>query len=73
MLVYVLVLIVCVVGKWLNIEIDNSEVCIQSYSSVRLDHSRHGGGLAIYIHNNIMFSFSVLFKGNPDFEFFMLS
>ena len=44
---------------------------MQGYNIARLDRSRHGGGLVIYVHN--MFSFSVMFKGSPDFEFLMLS
>ena len=62
---------VCVVETWLSSEIDDSEICIQGYTSIRLDSSRHGGGLVIYVHN--LFSFSVLFKESPDFEFLVLS
>lgn len=36
---------VCVVETWLSDEIDDSEICIQGYTSVRLDRTRHGGGL----------------------------
>ena len=61
---------VCIVETWLNSEVDDSEICIQGYSIVRLDRSRHGGGLIIYVNN--MFTYSVLFKGNPEFEFVVL-
>ena len=40
---------VCIVETWLNSEVDDSEICIQGYSIVRLDRSRHGGGLIVYI------------------------
>ena len=33
---------VCVVETWLSDEIDDSEICIQGYTSVRLDRTRHG-------------------------------
>ena len=57
--------------SWLSSEIDDSEISIQGYNVVRLDRTRHGGGLVIYVHN--MFSHSVLFKGSPDFELLTLS
>ena len=41
---------VCVVESWLGSEIDDSEVSIQDYNIARLDRSRHGGGLVIYVH-----------------------
>ena len=62
---------VCVAETWLSSETDDSEICIQGYTSIRLDHSRHGSGLVIYVHN--LFSFSVLFKESPDFEFLVIS
>lgn len=46
---------VSVVESWLGSEIDDSEVSIQGYNIVRLDRSRHGGGIVMYVHN----SFSV--------------
>ena len=60
---------VCVVESWLSSEIDDSEISIQGYNVVRLDSTRHGG--VIYVHD--MFSYSVLFKGSPDFELLTLS
>ena len=62
---------VCVVETWLSDEIHDSEISIQGYSHVRLDRSRHGGGLIIFV--NKLFSFSVVFKGSPDLEFLLLS
>ena len=58
--------IVCVVETWLYYDITDSEISIQGYHLVRLDHSRHGGGVLIYA--NSMFTCSLLFKGTPDFE-----
>ena len=48
---------VCVVESWLSSEIDDSEISIQGYNVVRLDRTRHGGGLVIYVHNVFIFCF----------------
>ena len=58
--------IVCIVETWLDNTILDSEVAIQGYSLCRLDHSRHGGGVLIYVKT--MFNYSLLFKGTPEFE-----
>ena len=54
---------ICVVETWLSNEIDDSEICIQGYTSVRLDRSRHGGGLIIYVHN--LFFFFCIIQREP--------
>lgn len=63
--------IICVVESWLDSTIEDAEICIQGYKTVRLDRNRHGGGLVIYVNN--LFTSSVLYSGSPDFEFLMLS
>ena len=40
---------VCVVETWLSSETDDSEICIQGYTTIRLDRCRHGSGLVIYV------------------------
>lgn len=62
--------IVCVVESWLNNSIQDVEISIQGCQIVRLDHTRHGGGLVIYVNN--LLTCSVLYRGSPDFEFIML-
>ena len=62
--------IICVVESWLDDSIEDAEVFIQGYQIVRLDRTRHGGGLVIYVNN--LFTCSVLFRGSPNFEFIML-
>ena len=62
---------ICVVESWLDADIGDSEISIQGYSVIRLDRSRHGGGVLIYV--NCLFSYSVLFKGATDFECMVLS
>ena len=47
--------IVCVVESWLCSDICDSEISLVDYSIVRLDRSRHGGGIILYIKNNLNF------------------
>ena len=56
---------------WLDGSIDDIEVAIQGYHVYRLDHNRHGGCILIFVKN--LFSCSVVFKGNPDFELIIIS
>ena len=37
--------------SWLDDSIEDVEISIQGYQIVRLDHTRHGGGLVIYVNN----------------------
>ena len=37
--------IICIVETCLNESILDSELCIDNYDAVRLDHNRHGGGV----------------------------
>ena len=63
--------IVCIVETWLDGSIDDIEVAIQGYHVYRLDCNRHGGGILIFVKN--LFSCSVVFKGDPDFELIIIS
>ena len=58
--------VVCIVESWLDVEILDSEIALQGYYLCRLDRTRHGGSVLIYVNN--MFTYSVLFKGTLDFE-----
>ena len=40
--------VICVVESWLDADIGDSEISIQGYSVIRLDRSRHGGGVLIF-------------------------
>ena len=59
--------VICVVESWLDSSIEDVEISIQGYQIVRLDRTRHGGGLVIYV--NSLFTCSDLYKGSPDFGF----
>lgn len=48
--------IVCIVETWLDKEIKDTEINIPNYTLTRLDRNRHGGGIAIYVANNLPFS-----------------
>ena len=63
--------VVCIVETWLDSIIDDSEIHIQGYSVTRLDRTRHGGGVLIYVKN--IYSCSLLFKGSPEFECIIMS
>ena len=63
--------IVCIVETWLDGVISDSEISVQGYTIVRLDRTRHGGGLLIYVNNS--FIFSTLYLGTAAFECIILS
>lgn len=58
--------VVCITESWLDSTIDDCEISIQGYSVFRLDRSRHGGGVLIYVKS--LFTCSILFKGTTEFE-----
>jgi len=62
--------IVCVVESWLSDEISDKEIEIESYTIVRLDRNRQGGGVIMYIHT--LLSWRVLLRGTDGLEFLAL-
>ena len=48
--------IICVVETWLSPEISDSEVSIPNYLLFRLDRSRHGAGIAVFIKSTLSVS-----------------
>lgn len=63
--------IICIVKTWLDDTILDSEVSIQGYNHYRLDRSRHGSGVMIFVKN--MFTFSLLFEGTLNCECLVMS
>ena len=55
---------------WLDDSISNDEICINNYNLIRRDRSRHGGGIAMYVRDNIPFS-TIL--SHPSIEFLLIS
>ena len=58
--------IVCIVETWLHDSISDSELTINGYNLVRQDRNRHGGGVMLYIRNNL--SFCVVYNGPENLE-----
>lgn len=49
--------IICLVETWLQCEdVLDSEIRIPNYPIMRLDRNRHDGGVALYIHNSILYN-----------------
>ena len=64
--------ILCVVETWLYEDIRDSELYLPGYQLYRLDQSRHGGGVLIYVNHAL--PCKVLIKGGPfNLEFIALS
>ena len=58
--------IICVVETWLSSEISDSEILIPNYMSFRLDRSRHGGGIAVFVKSSLSVS-ALPFTPNLEF------
>ncbi len=54
---------------WLDSTISNDEMYVPGYSILRRDRDRHGGGIAIYIHENCEFTLRL---SHPDIELLLL-
>ena len=48
--------IIFICETWLDESISNDEVFIPGFTLVRGDRDRHGGGVAIFIHNSVQFT-----------------
>ena len=63
--------VICLVETWLCEDILDSEIHIPNYFILRLDRNRHGGGVALYIHNSILYN--VLLCGPAGLELIVVS
>ena len=41
--------VICITESWLSPDIQDSEILIPGYISVRLDRNRHGGGVIMFV------------------------
>ena len=48
--------VICLNETLCDTSISNDEICIDGFSTVRRDRTRHGGGEAIYVSNDIHFT-----------------
>ena len=55
--------IVCIVESWVCGDIGDNEISLPNYSFVRLDRSRHGGGILMYIKDHDGIPFSIVASG----------
>jgi len=63
--------VVCICETWLGRDIDDTELSIDGYRTIRLDRNRHGGGVALFISSNL--SHKVIYSGNGSFECIIVS
>ena len=61
----------CVCESWLHADIEDNELLIDGYKIIRLDRNRHGGGIVLYISNNL--SHKVIYSGVCNFECVIVS
>ena len=58
--------VVCIVETWLDDSVFDNELTIPNYCLVRLDRNRHGGGVLLYIRDDL--SYNVIFMGPENLE-----
>ena len=63
--------VVCLVETWLSADVLNSEVAIHDYCLIRLDRNRHGGGVAIYVRNCVLYN--IVLSGPAELELLIVS
>ena len=63
--------VICIVESWLSKAISDDEISIAGYQIARLDRSRHGGGVLVYVHNSL--NWEVLLMGPNNLELISLS
>ena len=57
--------IIALTETWLSNVLGSSEISISGYQYFRRDRNRHGGGLALYVHDDVSVS---NFYYHPDIE-----
>ena len=48
--------VIALTETWIDNSVTNSEISIDGYTVLRKDRNRHGGGVCLYIKNNIAFN-----------------
>ena len=61
----------CIVESWLCSDISDNEISLPNYSIIRLDRNRHGGGILLYVKDNL--SFKVVLHGPSGLELIFIS
>ena len=55
--------VICIVETWLDISVIDNEIVLSGYQLFRLDRNRHGGGVAVYVHDSLLCK--VVLQGGP--------
>ena len=63
--------VVCIVETWLDDSVFDNKLTIPNYCLVRLDRNRHGGGVLLYIRDDL--SYNVIFMGPENLELLGIS
>ena len=58
--------VVCIVETWLEDSVFDNELTVSNYFLLRLDRTRHGGGVLLYIGDDL--SYNVIFMGPKNLE-----
>lgn len=60
--------VICFTETWLNNTINNTTLNINGYRLIRNDRNRHGGGICVYLKNNLSYKVvSMSPSSSPDF------
>jgi len=46
---------ICIVESWLSSDTTDDGVSLPKYSTIRFDRNRHGGGIIVFLKNNLPF------------------
>lgn len=58
--------VICFTETWLNSTINNSMLSINGYKLIRNDRNRHGGGICIYLRNNLSYKVVSMSNNSAD-------
>ena len=58
--------VACIVETWLEDSVFDNELTVSNYFLLRLDRTRHGGGVLLYIGDDL--SYNVIFMGPKNLE-----
>ena len=62
--------IIGVTESKLDESVQNSEICIENYSLIRCDRNRHGGGVACYVRDDIIYNQKNIFNSEVENIFY---
>ena len=63
--------IICITESWLSSDIEDLEIELPDYSSIRVDRNRHGGGIVIFYRSTL--GYKPILLGPNDLELSIVS